>query len=817
MIHTLENRWLQLEVRTVPSRWSVTPHQRGAPLLKDLRVGLSYHRGRLRHHLLDRWPAVAVTGPEMVASLHGQLRQLALVIEGDHLRCTLTFALPAELPMLFWKLEVENVGHSPVFVDRLDLLSAGFIYRGRDDQPGEITFLNTPERSTSRGRHPRADSSPELAFFSNGWQSWSYSGVYTAEDRYRRTRLGFLRSPVECDAGTPTPSRHGLFASHMFGVLGDRRSRSAILAGFLSQREQFGALEAFIGMPRPALRLWADGDGARLGPGASLNTDWACLTITHLDAADPLGPYMEAVARENGLPDEPLNWQKPPVGWCSWYQFSSEDYTAALAAEDIRNNLAAIAGLQHSLPLDVIQIDDGFEAQVGDWSAFSRSFPEGVAPLAAEIRQAGFTPGLWLAPFIVHPRARLASERPGWLLGGRLGRPANAGFLWGSFCAALDLTHPEALEYAAEAIHTAVHRWGFPYLKLDFLYAAALPGRRHDPTRTRAQVLRIGLEAVRQAAGDQAFLLGCGCPLGPAIGLLDAMRIGADIARRWNPSFKGMEFFFKGEPDLPAARNASHNALTRAPLHRRWWVNDPDCLLLRPETQLTLAEVHSLATIIALTGGSVFLSDHLPALPPDRLRLAECLLPPIGRRPHVLDWFDHPTPQRLQLDLDGPAGAWHLIALFNWGDQPGELVLDPRDFYLDPQVAYYTREFWSGKIYRFGSKELTGSELTIPDVPAHGVQLFALRPCHPYQPQYLGSDLHISQGLEVAEWEYSEHGLQLTLQRPGPAQGKILVTLPRQPEEVLQDGRLLAWGSINEYAYIIAVDFDKIANIKIRY
>src|SRR3990170_7071827 len=172
----------------------------------------------------------------------------------------------------------------------------------------------------------------------------------------------------------------------------------------------------------------------------------------------------------------------------------------------------------------------------------------------------------------------------------RLGRPVNAGFGWGAFNTALDLTHPAALEYVREVVHTATQAWGFAYLKLDFLYAAALPGRYRDPRRTRAQVLRAGLEAVREAVGEETFLLGCGCPLGPAIGLVDAMRIGADVARRWLPSFKGIEFFLKGEPNIPSARNASHNALTRAALHRRWWINDPDCLLLRPETQLTLAD-----------------------------------------------------------------------------------------------------------------------------------------------------------------------------------------------------------------------------------
>jgi alpha-galactosidase len=335
-----------------------------------------------------------------------------------------------------------------------------------------------------------------------------------------------------------------------------------------------------------------------------------------------------------------------------------------VSAGDIRHNLETLTGLCDRLPLEIVQIDDGFESLPGDWFNFAPSFPGGVAPLAAEIRTSGFTPGLWLAPFIVHPAARLAAEHPDWLLRGRGGRPVNAGFGWNRFTRALDLTHPEACEWAAGLVHTAVHEWGFTYLKLDFLYAAALPGRRFDPTLSRAQVLRHGLEALRKAAGRETFLMGCACPLGPAIGLFDAMRIGADTARRWHPSVNGIQAFIRSEPNLPAARNALHNALSRASLHRRWWVNDPDCLLARSQpipgsrdrprsskakiaSYLTLAEVQSAATAIALTGGSLLLSDDLSALPPERLRLAGTLLPPIGHRPQVMDWFDASTPRRL--------------------------------------------------------------------------------------------------------------------------------------------------------------------------
>jgi len=358
---------------------------------------------------------------------------------------------------------------------------------------------------------------------------------------------------------------------------------------------------------------------------------------------------------------------------------SSETYQGAVTEQDIRDNLGALARLKDDLPpidlADRRRLRGAGRRLAGLQPRVSR----GVAPLADEIRQAGLTPGLWLAPFIVHPRSRLAAEHPNWLLRGRFNHPVNAGLLWDTFATALDLTHPEALDYTRQVIQAAVNDWGFSYLKLDFLYAAALPGKYSDPTRTRAQVLRLGwLPCARPPV--RGIFTGLRLPLGSAIGLVDAMRISADTARRWRPSFLGVEAFIAAEPNLPSARNACHNSLTRSPLHRRWWLNDPDCLLVRPDTHLTLAEVQTAATVIALTGGSVFASDHLPDLPDERLRILRALLPPIGGRPRQLDWLDSPTPRRMRLDLDGAAGPWHLLALFNWEDHSQDLTFLPGDF-----------------------------------------------------------------------------------------------------------------------------------------
>ena len=781
----LENRFCQFTLSPQQARWSLHASPAGGPIIPGARMAVHCRLGRRRLRLQDRWEPYEVGARHQAASPHGLLEQVELLTGPDEygLRFSLAFALPQHLPLFLWKISIQNRGAQPVFIDRIELLDAA---------PG----------------FPGPPASP--AFYSNGWQSWSFAGALGPQQRFPRTRLGVFRAPTDANSGTPKPGRPGLFASDVFGVLGDRATRSALLAGFLSQQQHFGSLAADLRSSQPRLRLWANGDGARLDPGASIATDWACLQGIDIDAPDPLGLYVEAVARQHGL-HTPFSQQSIPTGWCSWYQFSSAGYTGDLNARDIRENLSAVQRLHDQVPLQIVQVDDGFEAQVGDWLAFNPGFSQGVAPLAAEIRQAGLTPGLWLAPFIAHPASRLAADHPDWLLRNRLGRPSNAGYLWNSFAAGLDLTHPDALAYAAEVIDTAVHRWGFPYLKLDFLYAAALPGQRRDPTRTRAQVLRAGLEAIRTAAGPEAYLLGCGCPLGPAIGLVDAMRISADTARAWRPSFSLLDPFIREEPNLPAARNACRNALTRLPFHRRWWVNDPDCLLLRPQTQLTLDEVQTVATTIALTGGSLLLSDHLPDLPPERLRIAQALLPLIGCSPRVLDWFDSSTPGRLRLDLENVIGRWSLLAMFNWEDSSQDLALHLDEFGLDGQAVWHAREFWRSESF------LLKGACTFQAVPPHSVILLAVRPALTGLPVYLGSDLHVSQGLEVTAWRLDNTGLSFSLKRPGRAHGALDLALPSPPASALLNGAPLPFHPLAANLYRFPLQFYKSADLFITF
>ncbi len=822
MVVSISSPFLHFTLNTTETSWSLTDIDLDGPSLEEVRMRVIYRCrihsrfpfGKGRFYLLDRWSDARLSEVQQISSPHGPLKQVIVEFDPDDngIRCWLTFLLSKEQPLLFWHLSLENKGNQPIEVEKIEMLRAGSFPKRRFLT--SLRTLSTLERikPVSHGTVRPHQYPGELCFFSNGWQSWSYSGIYSARDCYRASRLGFFVSQLWYADGQAPRKLPGTFTSDMFGVIGDRKHRTGILAGFLSQKEHFGSLDASIADQLcPSLRLWADGDLARLEPGSKLTTDWAVIQFVDLDDPDPLDPYLGAVARQHHLSSDVIN-HPPYIGWCSWYQYFTD-----IDEQKIRRNLISAKNLRNNIPLSLFQIDDGFEARVGDWCNFSAGFPQGVASLAEEIQKTGFKPGLWLAPFILHNHSRTAHNHRYWITRNQFGLPINAGFLWNNFTKALDLSHPEVLQHVCTLIRTAVHEWGFDYLKLDFLYAAALKGRYHDQTKTRAQILRHGLETIREAAGPDAVLLGCGVPLGPSIGIFNAMRIGADVAPHWAPHLLPPRILFRREPNIPSTRNALQNILSRSIFHHRWWINDPDCLVIRPGSALTVAEVQTLATAIAVTGGSMFLSDDLTDLPAERLRIAEQLLPLMDKRPRVLDWFDSATPSLVRVDLENQTGMWYLLAIFNWSSIERNLFYSLDTFDL-PSEAYFAREFWSGELFR-----ISDGLLTLKGFPAHGVKLIALTPLSQNDnqdgrdgPCYLGSDLHISQGLEVTEWAVSSSGqIRLRLEKTGKFRGLFDLFLPKEPKKVSVERGEIQWQRIEEDLYRFQVSLDTFTDILI--
>ncbi len=618
----------------------------------------------------------------------------------------------------------------------------------------------------------------EPVFYSNGWQSWSPTACFRLGDRQDRSRMGAIANPMIVNPGTPITHTPNHFSADMFACLGNLTTQDGLVAGYLAQKESFGSIETHIGR-HSELAIWANSDGLRLDPGNHFQTDWASFSFTNLRSKLPFKLYLQTVSREN----EVRSRGAAPVGWCSWYY-----YFQNVTNDDILENLEEIDHARESIPLKLVQIDDGFEKSAGEWLAFSKRFPNGVKPLAQAIEVKGFIPGLWLAPYIVEANSGLVKQHPDWLLRDKWGKPANSGFVWNRLGKALDLTNTEAMAFTEEVIRTSVQDWGFKYLKLDFLYAAALKGRYQNPTFTRAQVLRQGLERIRLAAGNDTQLLGCGCPLGPAIGLMDYMRISADVSPDWEPSYFGHQRFFKNERNMPSARNAIRNMISRSELDGFWWGNDPDCLLVREDSNLNLDEIHSLASTIGMTGGAILVSDRISTLSEERKAIIRALLPVIPSQPQVLDRFERKEPFMLKQELRTAAGAWPVVAIFNWEDRAKDMLFRPTDWGFPTGKTWIAREFWSGEVYRWQG------DLTLQAVPRHGVKLLTLHELNGGC-LYLGSDFHFSQGFEVRSWQETGNQLTFKVELGRLAQGEIFLWLPRPPKLILQDENEIAWST----------------------
>lgn len=747
------------------------------------RLGCTYlWRGRDYQAIGKKWNCELIDRRMLDTAEHGLIDNITMKFaRNTHgISVLFTIGIVQEYPLVVWKIKVTNEGSEPVQIKKLELLHI------KPKDGGRISFSG-------------AKSNADLGFFSNGWQSWSLSGWYSAESRMNISKAGFLQHPMIYNTGTPRPRSKGVFSSDMFAVVGDRTARAGFLVGFLSQKNHFGSI--LMNFNQKSLEMWANGDDARLDPGKSVETDWAVFNPILIDHRDPLDKYLEAAARENHVDFK----EDIPAGWCSWYHF----YTK-VTAKDIEGNLHSIVEGQDRLPLQLVQIDDGFETEVGDWFSFKPDFPDGVAPLAKKIKQQGLTPGLWLAPFIINPRSRLLRDHPDWILRKKSGRSVNAGFGWNSINTGLDLSNPDALAYACEVVRRASADWGFPYLKLDFIYATALNGRFHDPTKTRAQVLRHAMESIRQAVGENVTLLGCGAPLGSMLGVVDLMRIGPDVSGSWGPKFFSIKKIIQNEPSIPCARNSIRNILTRANMHKHWWVNDPDCLLIRPDTELSMDEVRSLATAVGVTGGSILISDDLTALPAERQHIAEVLLPVLGERARVVDWFDSSMPARVRVDLFNETGEWQVLAAFNWQDQAADIKITLDDFKL-VDGNYITREFWTGEL-----GNLTGeTSLTFTKVPSHGCVLLTARRIVEDKPTFVGSTLHLSQGIEVVEWRADEADIHATIRLPRHTAGEIFFYYPGKVKGVEVNGMV---GYVNEHGgnvYSVAVEVDGFAHIQI--
>ena len=402
-----------------------------------------------------------------------------------------------------------------------------------------------------------------------GWQSWSPSGAYALDARpYRPTSSNW--ATVCYRPGVTVPD--GVFQGEgLLALAPEGEDGSVVLCAAADPLNSV-----------PSIRLEVRDGHARISAAGKV------------DYYHYLGPGGIQGALADWADSLGLEAPRPaPTVWCSWYEYFTE-----VTEDDIHENLRAMDVLD--LPIDVVQIDDGHQEALGDWLTLSGRF-RSRAGIADRIRAGGRRAGIWTAPFLVDPSSELAAEHPGWLVRDVQGAPLHAGRNWGHDLYVLDTTHPAAAAYLTE-VFTTLRAEGYDYFKVDFLYAGALEGVRHGQGGDALAAYRAGIGLIREAIGPDSYLLGCGAPILPSLGLFDAMRVSADTAPHRRPE--------AGDYSQPGQDAAEFTGVGRQWQHGRLWVNDPDCLMARPAVETR----ERWAAHVEATGGLMASSDRLLSL-----------------------------------------------------------------------------------------------------------------------------------------------------------------------------------------------------------
>jgi len=299
----------------------------------------------------------------------------------------------------------------------------------------------------------------------------------------------------------------------------------------------------------------------------------------------------------------------------------------------------------------------------------------------------------------------------------------------------LDTSHAKALKWLGETVGRMAREWNLDYIKLDFLHAGAREGQRHNPSMTGLAAYREAMRVIRQKVPRRVRILGCNLLSLSGWEFVDSVRVGPDINRVGqghvgpNGEYANMKFGEDGGRVVleggPAHQTlvAEARAVARQFYSHGWlYVNDADAALVTPDYTLEEARAH--ITLVALTGGALFLGDRLDTLPEDRAAL-------VTHAPLLAIWREgiHAEPLDLFSGKETPE-IWKLVrrngnivvAFFNWSERRKKIGATLKELGAPLRRALRWTDVWTGKDAAAVDGQL------VFDMPAHSVHVVESRP-----------------------------------------------------------------------------------------
>ncbi len=306
--------------------------------------------------------------------------------------------------------------------------------------------------------------------------------------------------------------------------------------------------------------------------------------------------------------------KKPTYGWCSWYAFG-ESISEKKILEQAKHLLRLNS--DHNLSLDYVLVDGGWSAW-GDWQKPNKTkFPRGIKNTSKEIKKLGLKPGIWMAPFLVDPRSEIATKHPDWLVRHK-GKLVDGFKLTGIDGLLphrkwiLNIKNTAVKKYLSDSVKYLVETCGYELLKLDFLY-----GIYFDPNISNIEAnkfLRGFLKSIKRKYRN-VYTIACGCPLIPAVGVVDSMRIGPDTTVAPFTRLLALPIFSRWHLD----KNVIPTLVNRLWTKKLWNV-DPDAFVCHHTSGFRHGQLNKFQKLISKAKGNIFLGDDLGKLTEEKIK-----------------------------------------------------------------------------------------------------------------------------------------------------------------------------------------------------
>ncbi|HHX49444.1 MAG TPA: alpha-galactosidase [Clostridiales bacterium] len=427
-------------------------------------------------------------------------------------------------------------------------------------------------------------------FFVNGYQSWTTSKEVSFADKMKNyNRLANITKRTKEFARSTGdsyiidyPKKTGIFHSFTYTYI--RNEESVVLWGSANERTGYTIFRAF--MDENKLEVIKDVEGVVISNEYEL-LDIVRYTGTYDEVFDK---YFKFLA----FPEPKLKFLSGYTSWYNYFQKISED----IILRDLEGTERVKEKIQ------IFQIDDGYAPAVGDWLEYNEKFPNGMKVIADKIHEKGYLAGIWLAPFNAQIKSKIVETHPEWFLKHPNGKFQLGTIAWGG-AYTLNLDLEEVKAHIRNFFDVILNEWGFDMVKLDFLYSQCIFPRNG---KSRGQIMCEAMDFLRECVGDK-LILGCGVPLGPAFGKVDACRISCDVDLSFKNRYYAKMFL---NNEIISTKNAMTNSIFRRHLDGRIFCNDPDVMFFRNNNlRFSWDQKIMLSTVNNMFANVLFVSDNI--------------------------------------------------------------------------------------------------------------------------------------------------------------------------------------------------------------